>query len=117
MWYEEHLGITSDTYGSSFEWRSTRDASRKGFTLWAPFPADTTYFHPSVKEFMLSFRVSDIIRVVADLEKEGVVALDSIASYAYGKFVHIMDVEGNKIELWEPVDEVYEKNIGNARMF
>jgi predicted enzyme related to lactoylglutathione lyase len=30
--------------------------------------------------------------------------VDKIESYDHGKFVHILDGEGNKIELWEPID-------------
>ena len=42
--------------------------------------------------------------IVEDLKKNGVTIVDNIESYDYGKFVHILDAEGNKIELWEPVD-------------
>ena len=41
------------------------------------------------------------------LKTNGVTILDSIETYDYGKFIHIMDAEGNKIELWEPVDSVF----------
>jgi len=51
---------------------------------------------------MVNYRVQNIEGLVDRLKENGVTILDSIASYGYGKFVHIMDAEGNKIELWEP---------------
>ena len=45
------------------------------------------------------------------LKNEGVTILDKIESFDYGKFVHILDGEGNQIELWEPKDEEYDKII------
>jgi len=38
------------------------------------------------------------------LKKENVTIVDEIAEYDYGNFVHILDPEGNIIELWEPKD-------------
>jgi len=58
---------------------------------------------------MINYRVVNIEALVEQLKKDGVTVLDTIETYEYGKFVHIMDPEGNKIELWEPVDEVFEK--------
>jgi predicted enzyme related to lactoylglutathione lyase len=48
--------------------------------------------------------VTDIEVLVANLRENGVQILDEIQSYDYGKFVHILDLEGNNIELWEPND-------------
>jgi predicted enzyme related to lactoylglutathione lyase len=65
------------------------------------------YFAPSKKEFMINYRVQHIEALVENLRNSGVTILDQIETYDYGKFVHIMDDEGNKIELWEPVDSVF----------
>jgi predicted enzyme related to lactoylglutathione lyase len=108
-WYSKHLGLNVDQYGTSFEWRQAEDGTRKGFTAWSPFKEDTKYLEPSVKEFMINYRVENIEWLVEELKKEGVVVTDNIEVYEYGKFVHIMDIEGNKIELWEPKDEEYDK--------
>lgn len=54
---------------------------------------------------MLNYRVENLEALVEELKKEGVTVLDNIETYEYGKFVHILDVEGNKIELWEANDE------------
>lgn len=108
-WYSKHLGINMDEYGTSFEWRLPDDSSKKGFTAWSTFKEDTKYMEPSQKEFMINYRVENIEWLVEELKKEGVTVVDNIETFEYGKFVHIMDIEGNKIELWEPNDIEYDK--------
>lgn len=108
-WYSKHLGLETNPYGSVFEWYQGADSTKKGFLQWSPFKETTTYFAPSTKEFMINYRVENIEALVQSLQQEGVTITDTIESYDYGKFVHIMDLEGNKIELWEPNDMVYEK--------
>lgn len=108
-WYKEHLGLNTNDYGAVFEWYQGADSTKKGFTQWSPFKETTKYFEPSTKEFMINYRVENLKVLVEELKKEGVIITDTIETYDYGKFVHIMDIEGNKIELWEPNDIEYEK--------
>ncbi len=108
-WYQEHLGLQTNPYGAVFEWYQGADSTKKGFTQWSPFKETTKYFEPSAKDFMINYRVENLESLVADLRKAGVQITDTIEKYDYGKFVHIMDPEGNKIELWEPDDVAYEK--------
>ena len=108
-WYKAHLGLNTNQYGTVFEWRQASDSTKKGFTQWSPFNESTKYFEPSTKDFMINYRVADLEALVEELRKEGVTVVDKIEKYDYGKFVHILDAEGNKIELWEPNDIVYEK--------
>jgi predicted enzyme related to lactoylglutathione lyase len=108
-WYATNLGLNTNQYGAVFEWRQGADSSKKGFTQWSPFSEKTKYFEPSTKEFMINYRVENIELLVDQLKKAGVTVTDSIQAVAYGKFVHIMDLEGNKIELWEPNDIEFEK--------
>jgi predicted enzyme related to lactoylglutathione lyase len=103
-WYAKNLGLPTDQYGTTFEWRESEDSSKKGTTQWSPFKETTQYFAPSTKEFMINYRVENLETLVEELRKEGVMITDTIESFEYGKFIHIMDPEGNKIELWEPVD-------------
>ncbi|WP_339070978.1 VOC family protein [Chitinophaga sp. 212800008-4] len=105
QWYQTHLGFGADQYGTKFEWRQEEDSTKKGYTVWSPFPGKTKYFEPSAKDFMINYQVENLEALVEELKKEGVTVLDKIESYDYGKFVHILDVEGNKIELWEPADK------------
>jgi predicted enzyme related to lactoylglutathione lyase len=107
-WYKTHLGFDTDQWGTNFEWRQADNPEEKGFTQWSPFTDTTTYFEPSKKDFMINFRVENLEKLVALLKSEGVTVLDEIATFDYGKFVHILDPEGNKIELWEPKDITYD---------
>ena len=108
-WYKTHLGLNTNQYGAVFEWRQATDSTQKGFTQWSPFKESTHYFDPSTKDFMVNYRVAQLEGLVEELKKEGVTILDTIESASYGKFVHILDVEQNKVELWEPNDIEYEK--------
>jgi len=104
-WYRKHLGLDTGEYGTSFEWREKSNPEITGTTQWSPFPDSTDYFEPSSRDFMINYRVDDLEALVEVLKKEGVTVLDRIESYDYGKFVHILDPEGNKIELWEPAEK------------
>jgi predicted enzyme related to lactoylglutathione lyase len=113
-WYRIHLGLNTGRYGTTFEWRQGADSSKKGFTQWSPFEESTKYFEPSTKDFMINYRVENLDSLVENLRREGVTIVDTIESYNYGKFVHILDIEGNKVELWEPVDVEYGKIPGGV---
>lgn len=108
-WYKTHLGLNTNDYGTVFEWHQGTDSTKKGFTQWSPFNDNSKYFEPSTRDFMINYRVENLEKLVAELKKEGVTIVDKIETYEYGKFVHILDVEGNKIELWEPNDIEFEK--------
>jgi len=101
-WYKKHLGFDTTSYGTSFEWVEKDDHSKIGVTQWNPFKEDTSYFEHSAKDFMINYRVENLEALVEELKKENVTILDNIETYDYGKFVHILDLEGNKIQLWEP---------------
>ena len=108
-WYETNLGLNTNQYGAVFEWRQGADSNKKGFTQWSPFTDKTKYFEPSTKEFMINYRVDNLEALIDQLKKAGVTITDTIETVGYGKFVHIMDIEDNKIELWEPNDIEFEK--------
>lgn len=93
QWYKTHLGLDTSHYGAKVRQQGA-DAD-KNYTLWTPFPDSTTYFEPSPNSFMINYRVEDIETLVIELKKEGVTVLDEIATYEeYGKFMHILDLEG-----------------------
>lgn len=108
-WYKTHLGLNTNEYGAVFEWFQGADSTKKGFTQWSTFNEKTRYFEPSSKDYMINYRVENLEALVAELKKNGVTLTDTIETYEYGKFVHILDVEGNKLELWEPNDIEFEK--------
>jgi predicted enzyme related to lactoylglutathione lyase len=100
-WYIENLGLKPDEAGYIyFMWD---DLKKPGYTLWGPFPEDTKYFNPSESSWMINLVVDDIHRMVARLKSKGVkVDERGVQETEQGKFAWFMDLEGNKIELWEP---------------
>jgi len=106
-WYGKNLGLAIDEWGSPFEFRNANRPDEINYLRWSPFQEGTDYFKPSDKQFMINYRVNNMEGLVKKLRDNGVTIVDDIQEYEYGKFVHIMDNEGNKIELWEPVDSVF----------
>ena len=103
-WYQKHLGLNMNDYGAVFEWYEGADSTKKGLTQWTPFKETTKYFDPSAKDFMINYRVENLEQLVEELKKDNVTITDKIETVDFGKFVHIIDLEGNKVELWEPTD-------------
>jgi len=102
-WYTKNLGIEINDWGSAgFESRNVDRPDEVTSLQWKPFKKGDEYFSPSKKDFMINYQVQNMEGLLAKLKANGVTILDDIASYDFGKFVHIMDAEGNKIELWEP---------------
>ncbi len=101
-WYKNHLGLPTNAYGCTFEWKDKE--GKECQTQWSPFAADTKYFEPSEKPFMMNFRVDNLEALLEVLKEEGVTIVGEMQSFDYGKFGWILDPDGNKIELWEPMD-------------
>ena len=104
-WYGKHLGIPVNEYGWTFWWKDKegKDCS----TQWSPFKDNTSYFKPSEKQFMMNFRVENLHELLKALKEEDVTVVGEVEEYSYGKFGWILDPEGNKIELWEPIDQAF----------
>ncbi len=104
-WYNKHLGLNTDQWGCTFWWKD-KDGNECS-TQWSPFKEDTNYFEPSKKDFMMNFRVENLDELLKILKAEGVTVIDKTESLEEGKFGWIVDLEGNKIELWEPNDKAF----------
>jgi len=119
-WYKQHLGITASKFGAVFEWRQAADSTQKGFTQWALFPATTHYFGSTGQDFMINYRVDNLQQLVNTLRQQSITFTDSIETAPYGKFVHLLDGDGNTVELWEPIDTAYDrmgKKMGTTTIF
>ena len=103
-WYKKHLGIESDEYGFAFLWKEPDNPGKTGYTVWSPFKSDTEYFGSKDQQFMVNYRVADMESLIKALKKEGVEVVGEIEEHENGKFAWINDPDGNRIELWEPVD-------------
>jgi D-3-phosphoglycerate dehydrogenase len=104
-WYKKYLDLPVDDYGCSFWWKNENGDACS--TQWSPFKDDTNYFNPSKKEFMQNFRVDDLEALLKKLSEEGVTIIGEMETYDYGKFGWVLDLEENKIELWEPIDSAF----------
>jgi len=104
-WYQQHLGLKVEEYGGVTFREEAGDKSaprRQAYAVWSPFAADTDYFAPSEKPFMINFRVADLDVLLTKLRAEGVTVEERTEKSEFGYFGWAMDPEGNKIELWEP---------------
>ena len=104
-WYGKHLGLDVEQFGGvTFRENeaSSEGPKRQAYTVWSPFSADTDYFAPSEKPFMINFQVENLDELLVQLKREGVDVDPDVENYDYGKFGWIMDPEGNRIELWQP---------------
>jgi predicted enzyme related to lactoylglutathione lyase len=113
-WYAEHMGIDTNPWGATFEFRNANRPDEINYLQWSPFRTGSRYFAPSDKPFMINYRVQNLEGLVRKLQAEGAVVLDTIETYEYGKFVHVLDADGNKLELWEPIDSVLTKFGGST---
>jgi predicted enzyme related to lactoylglutathione lyase len=108
-WYDTNLGLVTNEYGSLFEFRSTDNPEEINYLQWSPFGEKTKYFEPSKKDYMINYRVENLEGLIKELRADGIEIVGEIQEFEYGKFAHILDPEGNKLELWEPVDSVFTK--------
>lgn len=101
-WYTRVLGIEFDSWGGVVFLPEAAAAQPGAGTVFSPFKADTEYFAPSDAPFMINLMVDDMAGMLARCEAEGVEVLSHMPDEFNGKFAHIMDPDGRKIELWEP---------------
>ena len=105
-WYDKHLGFSfGENLYVGFKWINENNPAVPGNTVFSFFKTESNYFDPSTSPFMINFRVNDLKALMEKLKEEGVQIVGDIQEEAYGKFGWIMDPDGNKVELWEPIDE------------
>jgi predicted enzyme related to lactoylglutathione lyase len=102
-WYQRHLGMPLEDFGGAvLRWPDDK-AEDQGLTVWHLAARDSQWFSPSDSSFMINYRVDDLAEMLAQLRAAGVEIVDGPDSHENGKFAWIMDPEGNKVELWEPM--------------
>jgi catechol 2,3-dioxygenase-like lactoylglutathione lyase family enzyme len=105
-WYSRVLGVSITDHGSSdFPHRISAAAfPQSALTVWSPFKGDSYYFKPSTSDFMINLMVDDMNGMVTRLKAEGVSLEGDLMEEPYGRFVWIMDPDGRKVELWQPIE-------------
>ncbi|MET0591154.1 MAG: VOC family protein [Polyangiaceae bacterium] len=102
-WYARHLGIALEPWGGAIlKWPEDK-AEDRGLTVWHVAEPNTEWFSPSTSSFMINYRVDDLDELVAELRRNGVAIVKGPESHENGKFAWILDPDGNKIELWQPM--------------
>ena len=104
-WYRERLGVDVQPWGGAQFLFDRRDKPGVGYSVWNPFPADTKYFEPSDKPFMVNLRVDDLEGMLAELRAAGARVLDRREDGPNGKFGYVVDPDGILLELWEQSDD------------
>jgi len=100
-WYAKHLGLADEGQGAMLPWREHDDPQKEHVTVWTVFRASTDYI-PATQPFMLNYIVDDLDALLDRLKHEGVKIDDKRMDESYGRFAWIYDLDGNKIELWQP---------------
>ena len=108
-WYKSVLGMQTNDYGVLFEFNGN-NSETKGQMQWGTFPTDSDYFVKESQQTMINFRVDDLVEFETILKEKKVKIVDTLEAFSYGKFLHIEDPEGNRIELWEPVNEGFSES-------
>ena len=102
-WYQRHLGMPLESWGGAvLRWPDDK-AEDRGLTVWHLAAKDSKWFSPSDSSFMINYRVDNLVELLAQLRAAGVEVFKGPESAENGKFAWIMDPEGNKVELWEPM--------------
>ncbi|GGF17877.1 hypothetical protein GCM10011611_24680 [Aliidongia dinghuensis] len=100
-WYAKHLRLpVTPPHGASLH---PERMPPGGFTIWAPFPASTSYFQPAERDFMINLVVDDLDRALEQVVAGGATLVGAIEEYDYGRFGWFLDPDGNKVELWQPL--------------
>ena len=106
-WYAKHLGIAVADYGGATLLWTDEVPPTTGMTIWSLFPEDTTYFgkgnEKGQQQAMVNYRVDDLDALLTQLAAEGVTIDPKRQDEDYGRFAWIVDPEGNRIELWQPL--------------
>lgn len=101
-WYAKHLRLAvTPPHGASLH---PERMPPGGFTIWAPFPADTAYFEPTGRDFMINLVVDNLDQALEQVVAGGATLVGAVESYDYGRFGWFLDPDGNKVELWQPID-------------
>ena len=102
-WYKQHLGMALEDWGGAIlKWPDDK-AEDKGLTVWSVAKKDSKWFSPSSSSFMINYRVDNLGELLQQLRAAGIEIVKGPESAENGKFAWIIDPDGNKVELWEPM--------------
>ena len=100
-WYAKYLGMEFEDWGIAF---FPTSMPANAHTVWSAFPATTRYFDPSPKDFMFNLIVDNLEEALAQVKEGGAEIIGAIEKLEFGSFGWFVDPDGNKVELWEPIE-------------
>lgn len=104
-WYKDNLGVPVIPAGCGvFSWREYEEPKNENATIWSVMPSDTDYLDKSKSEFMINYIVDSLDDFIKDLKSRGVQVEDKIVDCEQGRFAWGYDPDGNKFELWQPIE-------------
>jgi len=89
-WYRDMLGVELQEWGGAQFWSTPA----RTYCVWSAFSAETKYFAPSEREFMVNLRVDDLDGLLAQLRAKGARVLDRREDSSDGKFGYVVDPDG-----------------------
>lgn len=101
-WYQRVLGLQVEEWGGVVFAPEVAVKVPGAATVWSPFAANSNYFAPSEKDFMINLMVDDLDSILARCKEHGVEPVNPVVDDFNGRFAHVLDPEGLKIELWQP---------------
>ena len=102
-WYARHLGLRLEEWGGAIlKWPEDK-AEDRGLTVWTVAEKNSQWFSPSESSFMINYRVDDLDALLTQLRGDGVSIVKGPESHENGRFAWILDPDGNKVELWQPM--------------
>lgn len=102
-WYQKYLGLPLEVWGGAIlKWPEDK-ADDEGLTVWSLAEPQSEWFAPSDAPFMVNYRVDDLDEMLARMREGGVAILKGPESHENGKFAWVVDPDGHKVELWQPM--------------
>ena len=107
-WYAHHFGLKLETYedgkvyGTEFKYRRLGDSSQVDSTVFSISQSKTT-LPVERREAVINYRVRDLKTFLEQLKAEAI-EIEKTEDFEYGKFAWIKDPEGNRIELYQPLN-------------
>ena len=106
-WYQQALGLAIEAWGSTHGTSFSPEAMPpNAFTVWSAFSGDTEYFGDLRQSFMINLVVDDLDAALANVAAAGGQVIADKEEHDFGRFGWFKDPDGNRVELWEPPEEL-----------
>ena len=106
-WYQRALGLPIESWGNTQGTSFSPEAMPpNAFTVWGAFSADTEYFGDLRQSFMINLVVDELDAALANVAAAGGEVMADKEEHDFGRFGWFKAPDGNRVELWEPPEEL-----------